>query len=135
VDGVAVHPLTRPAVRLFGLAGVSLAIGLAACDPGGLPSVEPQTGGNPERGRQLIAAYGCGACHTIPGVRRAQGLVGPRLVDLRRRSYLAGVLANTPENLVRWIEQPQAFSPRTAMPDVGASEAEARDMAAYLYMQ
>jgi cytochrome c2 len=112
-----------------------LVLGLAACDARELPRVEPQTGGNPQQGRQLIATYGCGACHTIPGVRRADGMVGPRLADVRRRTYIAGVVANTPENLVRWIEQPQAFSPRTAMPDVGASLAEARDIAAYLYLQ
>jgi cytochrome c2 len=106
---------------------------LAGCSRGGLPRTEPVTGGDPEHGRQLMYAYGCGSCHTIPGVRRANGLVGPKLTELRSRTYIAGVAANTPENLIAWIVQPQAFSPHTAMPAIGATAAEARDMAAYLY--
>jgi cytochrome c2 len=90
--------------------------------------------GNPGRGRDLMERYGCAACHTIPGVRRAVGLVGPPLSGLARRAYIAGVAANTPQNLVQWIMSPQSFNPRTAMPAVGAGEAQARDMAAYLYL-
>jgi cytochrome c2 len=97
------------------------------------PRIDLASGGNAERGRELMDRYGCAACHTIPGVRRAAGLVGPELTGLQRRAYIAGVAANTPQNLVRWIMAPQSLSPRTAMPAVGASEAEARDMAAYLY--
>jgi cytochrome c len=132
---VAVHHLMAGTPLLLRLGALMLALGLIACNMRAVPRVEPQTGGNPQQGRQLIVTYGCGACHTVPGVRRADGLVGPRLADLRRRTYIAGVVPNTPENLVRWIEQPQAFSPRTAMPDVGASAAEARDITAYLYLQ
>jgi cytochrome c1 len=43
------------------------------------------------------------------------------------------VVPNSPENLVRWIVAPQIFSPRSAMPATGISEAEARDVATYLY--
>jgi cytochrome c1 len=46
---------------------------------------------------------------------------------------VAGKLPNTPDQLVRWIQQPQAVEPGTAMPDLGVSLAEARDIAAYLY--
>ena len=45
---------------------------------------------------------------------------------------IAGKLANTPDNLVRWIRQPKTVKPLTAMPDMGVSEGDARDMAAYL---
>jgi cytochrome c len=114
------------------LAACVLATMCGAC---GHPQSPVPTGGNAERGRQLLADYGCGACHTIPGVRRAVGLVGPRLAGLSRRTYVAGVVQNTPDNLVAWIMQPQALSPRTAMPAVGVNEAEARDIAAYLYSQ
>lgn len=98
--------------------------------------VEPHRyvpGGDPARGRQAIIAYGCGGCHVIPGVRRARGLAGPPLTDLDRRIYVAGVLPNTPENLVHWIRFPQQVDPRSAMPNLGLAEAEARDIAAYLY--
>jgi cytochrome c1 len=91
------------------------------------------TGGDPDRGREHVIAYGCPACHDIPGIRAPGGLVGPPLRDLARRTYVAGHLPNTPGNLVRWIRDPHAVSPGTAMPTLGLSEEEARDVAAYLY--
>jgi cytochrome c2 len=90
-------------------------------------------GGNAERGTQRIAQYGCPACHTIPGVKNANGNVGPPLARIGDRTYIAGMLRNTPANLVRWIREPQAVIPGNAMPDMGVSEADARDIAAYLY--
>lgn len=90
-------------------------------------------GGDPTRGSNALRAYGCGACHVIPGVVGAQGQVGPPLTQWALRAYIAGNLPNIPPNLVRWIRDPQAIEPGTAMPSLGVSEAEARDMAAYLY--
>jgi len=89
--------------------------------------------GDPERGARAIQNYGCGACHEIPGIAGARGSVGPSLAALRRQAYVAGVLPNEPGGLVRWIVEPTAHSPQTAMPDLGVSEGEARDIAAYLY--
>ena len=43
------------------------------------------------------------------------------------------ILIITPENLIRWVIAPREVDPRTAMPDVGVSPADARDIAAYLY--
>ena len=100
----------------------------------GQPVPEDVPGGNPERGRQLLQkSYGCGACHVIPGVTGATGLVGPPLTSWARRAYIAGNLPNTPENLVRWIRNPQEVEPGTAMPNLGVGAGEARDIAAYLY--
>jgi cytochrome c len=93
------------------------------------------TGGDPSRAPALIRRYGCAGCHTISGIPGGDGQVGSSLADLRQRVYIAGVTTNSPDNLVRWIVMPQAFSPRTAMPATGISEAEARDVAAYLYAQ
>lgn len=90
-------------------------------------------GASPERGRVLIQKYSCGACHTVPGVRGATGRVGPRLDRVREQVYVAGVLPNNPQNLVSWIRRPQEVDPRTAMPDLGVREEDARDIAAYLY--
>jgi cytochrome c1 len=90
-------------------------------------------GGNPARGPAIAERYGCGSCHTIPGVTGARGLVGPPLLWWSRRTFIAGELPNTPENLVRWIRDPQSVEPQTAMPALGLSDAEARDVAAYLY--
>lgn len=91
------------------------------------------TGGDAERGRAVIERAGCGACHAIPGVRGARGLVGPPLASFAARTYIAGELPNTPENLVRWIQHPHAVEPKTAMPELGLDERQARDAAAYLY--
>ncbi|HMC54194.1 MAG TPA: hypothetical protein VKH19_03405 [Gemmatimonadaceae bacterium] len=91
------------------------------------------SGGNGDRGRGLIRVYGCGACHTIPGVRGAESFVGPNLDGIASRSYIAGVLPNDPENMVRWIQNPPAIDSKTAMPFLGVSERDARDIAEYLY--
>jgi cytochrome c1 len=90
-------------------------------------------GGDPERGKQAIAYHGCGSCHTIPGVRGADALVGPSLERVGGRAYIGGVLQNNPDNLVRWIVDPPAVDPQTAMPNIHVSEADARDIAGYLY--
>ena len=89
--------------------------------------------GDPEHGKLLLRQYGCGACHSIPGVATAKGNVGPPLDGIAKRVYLAGVLPNTPENMTRWIRAPRQIDPRTAMPDLQVPEPHARDMVAYLY--
>jgi cytochrome c len=100
-----------------------------------LPEHDPMTGGNARKGKELIAQYGCGSCHTIRGVPGANATVAPSLKDVAKRVYLAGRLANKPENLQRWILDPRSIDPKTAMPKVGVDQAGARDIAAYLYNQ
>lgn len=72
---------------------------------------EESVSGNAENGRLLLRQFGCGACHRIPGVADAQG---------------------KPQNMVRWLRHPQAVNPRSAMPDLGVTERDAHDIAAYL---
>jgi cytochrome c2 len=91
------------------------------------------TGGSPERGRSAIQRYGCGACHDIPGVPGARARVGPPLGGVGGRAYIAGVLANTPDNMIRWIQTPKAIDSKTAMPELGVTLRDARDIAGYLY--
>ena len=93
------------------------------------------TGGNVARGKALFAAYGCGGCHTVDGVPQAQGMVGPPLDTIAVRAMIGGRLANSPASLEKWIQHPQAVSPGTAMPDLGVTPAQARDLAAFLYTQ
>lgn len=100
------------------------------------PSAPPQTvtGGDKGRGLAAIEEHGCASCHDIPGVRRAErSWVGPPLTKYAHRSYVAGVLVNNEENLVRWIMDPKDVNPATAMPDLDVTELEARDIVAYLY--
>lgn len=88
---------------------------------------------DPDRGRQLLFRHGCGSCHVIPGVRNATGLAGPPLTRWAERHYIAGLLLNTPNNLIPWIVDPPSIEPGTTMPNVGVTHAEAADMARYLY--
>ncbi|MGW0435628.1 c-type cytochrome [Micromonospora sp. NPDC003197] len=112
--------------------GLALVFVAAACTR--VPSPPPPEAGSgyPERGARLIEQYGCGSCHTIPGVDRANGLVGPPLTRFGARSYVAGELPNNAENLRHWIEDPQSVEPGTAMPDLGVGPIDAQDIAAYL---
>jgi cytochrome c1 len=90
-------------------------------------------GGDADRGRQQIAEYGCGACHTVPGVTRADATVGPPLTAWAARSSIAGQFPNRPEYLAAWIRDPQALKPGSLMPNTGVSEQGALDISAYLY--
>jgi putative membrane protein len=91
------------------------------------------TGGDPVLGRAAIHNYGCDTCHTIPGILTANATVGPPLTDIGRRTYLAGRLENTPENMVRWIKHPRSVDEKTAMPETGVNDRDGRNIAAYLY--
>lgn len=112
---------------------LALALLAAACRPQDDHTARRLTGGDPDRGRVMIKSYGCGACHTVPGVSGATGLVGPPLSNIADRIYLAGQLPNTPDNMKKWIRAPQSIEKGTAMPNLGVSDRDARDMAAYLY--
>lgn len=127
--------MRESAVRLaIAFLAVPLLLWASGCEGG--QAVRPYvvaTGGNASHGRQLIGSYGCGACHTIPGVHGARGLVGPPLMGLGERTIVAGQLPNSADNLVRWIQHPRRIEPKTAMPDLGVTSQDARDIAAYLY--
>ena len=117
-------------MRACSLISVLLLLGACSREPGYEPRV-PQ--GDAKRGRAAIEEFECGACHRIPGVRGSYGYVGPPLDTMRYNVYVAGKFPNTPEVLVRWIVDPPALAPETAMPSVGVSEQQALDIAAYLY--
>jgi cytochrome c len=98
-----------------------------------LGSYQSAMNGNPDTGKALIQSYGCGSCHVVPGIRGARGEVGPPLLYYSRRTIIAGELPNTPGNLAEWIQNPVGIEPGTAMPNLGVTESQAHDMAAYLY--
>jgi cytochrome c2 len=117
------------------LAVIAFVVGVAGC--GGRDAVREEaitlTGGDPDKGISAIGRYGCGSCHDIPGIRSARGSVGPPLGRIATRTYLAGRLSNSPANMMRWIQHPQQIEPGTAMPEMGVSPGDARDMTAFLY--
>jgi cytochrome c2 len=92
-----------------------------------------ETGGDPDRGESIFIQYGCGSCHAMKGVRTATGSVGPPLDGVALRVIIGGHLSNTPDNMQKWIRDPQHVSPGTAMPDLNVGEQDARDITAFLY--
>jgi cytochrome c1 len=107
---------------------------LTACTGGKTTSrYTIETGGDAARGAQLIDQFRCGACHVIPGIHDARGMVGPPLLYFSERTFIGGEVPNTPDNLVQWIRSPQSIEAGTAMPTLGLSDQQARDVAAYLY--
>jgi cytochrome c1 len=110
-----------------------LALLLAACGGSATPEPLRIAGADAERGQAAIERYGCGACHRIPGVAGARGLVGPPLDHYGERALIAGQLPNRPAILIAWILDPPALIPATGMPDLDVSPRDARDIAAYLY--
>jgi cytochrome c len=123
--------------RILGLFGGLMLISVAGLDRGIILGAAQETwfvrGGDAKQGRPLIVRYGCAACHVVDGVGKATGRVGPKLQDIQQQVYIGGVLPNTAENMIRWIMEPQRFSPESAMPDLDVPEQEARHIAAYLF--
>jgi cytochrome c len=105
------------------LCGALLSVGRDAAIPGVLSGDDAPA---------LMIRYGCAGCHTIPGVPGARGQAGPSLAGFAGRLYVGGAATNNGNNLVRWLVNPRALDPRTAMPVTGISENEARAVAAYL---
>ncbi len=110
-------------------------LGLLAVALGGVgaaQAAQAQTLGDAARGKAAAVRRGCMACHVAPGVRYPRGLTGPPLDGMGERVVIAGVLPNTPDDMVRWLRDPQAVKRGDAMPNVGLGEPEARDIAAWL---
>jgi cytochrome c len=126
--------VTTAIVAMLVLVAAAVAIGLQwRTEQQQLEVARAITGGDASRAPALIRRFGCSGCHTIAGIDGADGQVAPSLLHLRQRVFIGGVLRNTPENLMHWIVAPQDFSPHSAMPATGIEDAEARDVAAYLY--
>ena len=114
-------------------AAIVMLLFVVACDRASGDQKLMLSNADPDRGKSAVKKYGCGSCHTIPGIRGANGMVGPPLGQIASRVYIAGVLPNEPDNMIRWIENPPGIDPKTAMPNMGVTPRDARDIAAYLY--
>ena len=124
----SVHSATRTLVVVLAAAML-----VSACVSRATKEAEMMTGGSASRGRTAINKYGCAACHTIPGITGAAATVGPPLTQIAVRQYLGGHLVNTPDNMMTWLQHPQQIDPKVAMPEMGVTDQDARDIAAYLY--
>jgi cytochrome c len=125
------NDLVARLARSLGVAALAL-LGTSACTPGGeyRPRVDA---GNAQRGAAVIARLECVACHVISGIPGAPAHTGPELDDYALRPYVAGKFPNDPDTLVRFIRNPPALAPLTAMPAVPMTDQDARDIAAFLY--
>ena len=135
VRGGAAREVLCRAMTTFALShSRTLALVFLAGCIGGNPEPEHIVpGGNAARGELAMETYGCGFCHAIPGVEEVPTIEGPPLAGWAERQYIAGAVTNTPENLILWLVNPHAIEPGTAMPNLGVSEQDARDMATFLY--
>jgi cytochrome c len=115
------------------LAAAATIAAATACGRSSASQASAIEGGDAERGKAALARYGCPACHTIPGIQGATAMVGPPLTQIAVRQYLGGHLQNTPANMVRWIQHPQQIDPKNAMPELGVTDQDAKDIVAYLY--
>jgi cytochrome c len=66
---------------------MALLIGLSSCNQSLERTAAVITGGNPGSGKEELRQYGCVSCHTIPGIRGANSLVGPSLEQIASRMY------------------------------------------------
>lgn len=98
------------------------------------PGAPAKPAGDPAAGQQAISRYGCGGCHTIPGVQGAAGNVGPNLGGVSKLPVIANTSTQmTPDNLAKWIMNPQSIKPGTTMPTLGVNQTDAQNISAYLY--
>lgn len=82
-------------------------------------------------GAKAFAGSACVGCHTITGV--SAGVLGPNLTHVGSRTTLAGgIMDNTPENLAKWLKNPPQEKPGSLMPNLGLTDAQVKDLAAYL---
>ncbi len=95
------------------------------------PAAQP-TGAEAVAGGKLIQTIACGSCHTIRGTP-AKGTFGPDLTHFgSRRGIAAYSLPNTPQNLLAWLQDPQAIKPECLMPTIPLPLREQQQLVAYL---
>jgi cytochrome c oxidase subunit 2 len=83
-------------------------------------------------GRSAFLAQSCVNCHQVRGTP-AQGHYAPDLTHLMSRQTLAsGIVKNSPENLSRWVADPQQIKPGCLMPAFGLGDQEREGIVRYL---
>lgn len=83
------------------------------------------------RGHQIFRELTCVNCHAIQG-SDTKSNAGPDLTHLASRRYLgAGIIPNTPENLRRWLADPQQVKPGVLMPNFKLSDEQIEHLLAY----
>jgi cytochrome c oxidase subunit 2 len=87
---------------------------------------------NAHDGQLVFEQQACINCHTVAGTV-ANGRYGPDLTHLMSRETLAaGAMPNTPENLKKWIDDPNTFKPGCLMPAMHLTDRQDAQITAYL---
>jgi cytochrome c oxidase subunit II len=83
-------------------------------------------------GRAVFQHNACISCHTIAGTV-ATGRFGPDLTHLASRQTIAsGAVPNTPENIRKFVQNPDHFKPGVLMPSMHLTDHELDAVTAYL---
>jgi cytochrome c oxidase subunit 2 len=94
------------------------------------PAARP-IGDEAAKGLALFLQTSCVSCHAINGTT-AVARVGPDLTHFASRRQLgAGRADNTPENLRRWLANPQRVKPGVMMPDFKFTDEQLTQLVAY----
>jgi cytochrome c oxidase subunit II len=95
------------------------------------PATIPATDLLASNGAKVFANSPCTTCHMIQGI--SKGYIGPDLTHFGSRTTLAaGVLKNTPENVAKWIGNPQETKPGANMPALLLPGPKMNALVAYL---
>jgi cytochrome c oxidase subunit 2 len=83
-------------------------------------------------GRRVFESTGCINCHAVKGTI-ANGRFGPDLTHLMSRDTIAsGIVPNTPENLRKWIQNPDSMKEGSLMPAMKLNDEDLGSVVAYL---
>jgi cytochrome c oxidase subunit II len=88
--------------------------------------------GDAAQGARDFQQLSCASCHTIRGTA-ANERIGPDLTHVAsRQTIAAGRLENTPENLARWLLEPDLVKPGCKMPNLHLPREQLNSLVAYL---
>jgi mono/diheme cytochrome c family protein len=104
----------------------------AAAPTGDCDAEGSLAGGGDRDALAALRRYGCHGCHSIPGIVGPAATLGPPLAGLGRRALVAGRFPNSEDQVAAWIRNPQELDPRSAMPDLGVTDHDARLIARHL---
>jgi cytochrome c oxidase subunit II len=84
-----------------------------------------------QQGKTIFGQSTCVGCHTITGV--SAGHIGPDLTHFASRKRFAGsLMESTPDNIAKWVENPDHMKPGALMPNLGMTGEQSKALAAYL---
>lgn len=104
----------------------------AAAPAGDCDEESSRAAGGDREALIALRRYGCHGCHSIPGIVGPAATLGPPLAGFGRRALVAGRFPNSEDQVAAWIRNPQDLDPRSAMPDLGVTDHDARLIARHL---